>query len=382
MYRHSILILIAGVSVLLVLALPLYLKFSSHPAYEEFLVNNAEQEMGVLARKMVKDHQFLTPISPETVLPESFIRNVEYIRQTVGLPKIKIFTTKGIIVYSTDPADLGSRTSQVFFSAMLADGLPRTELQVFKNAGSGGEIHIIETYVPIYENGVAVGVFEIYHNISGLKQTFHRMLRDERRILLPVIILLLAASFSGSWLAYRSMTELKETRDRFEQLSVTDTLTGLLNRRGFISLVEKQLSFLKRCGKGAVLLYIDLDDFKLINDMYGHTVGDQALIEAAGILSHTLRMSDVIGRIGGDEFAALAVKNDHPDHDDLVRQRLLENLALWNSQSGARYTLAFSIGMVEYTPESLCTVDEMMNLADENMYREKQRKKSAVSAVS
>jgi two-component system cell cycle response regulator len=238
----------------------------------------------------------------------------------------------------------------------------------------------METYVPIYEHGVAVGVFEIYHNISALKRTFHRMLREERRMLVPVIILLLTASLTGSWLAYKSMTELRKTRDRFEQLSVTDTLTGLLNRRGFSTLVEKQLSFLRRCGKGAVLLYIDLDGFKHINDTFGHSAGDQALIETAEILVNTLRISDVIGRIGGDEFAALVVKNENPDHENLVNQRLLESLARWNSQSGAGYTLSFSIGMLEFTADSPGNIEELMNLADKNMYLEKQRKKSSRSA--
>lgn len=376
MYRRSILILVAVVSVLIVLALPLYLKFCVYPTYEEFLVKNVEKEMGVLAREMIKGHQFLAPISQGSLLPQEFIDNIENIQRAVGLPKVKIFSNDGIIVYSTAHDDVGNHTSQIFFPKMLVDGLPRTELKVFENAEKSADIHLVETYLPIYGNGAAVGVIEIYNNISGLKKTFDRMIQDEHKILLPVVILLLAASLASSWLAYKSMTELKKTRDQFQQLSVTDNLTGLLNRRGFTALVERQLSIISRCEKGAFLLYMDMDDFKSINDDFGHSAGDQALLAAAGIMKQTLRVADVIGRIGGDEFAALAVNNDNAADESQVKERLLNNLALWNSQSGSGYTMALSIGVLEISPDSTLSIDELMNLADEKMYAEKQRRKA------
>jgi len=381
MYRNSILILIAVVSVLIVLALPLYLKFCVYPAYEEFLVKNVEKEMGVLVREMVKGHQFLAPISRNTPLSQEFTDNIENIQRAVGLPKVKIFSNDGIIVYSTVHDDIGNHTSQIFFPKMLVDGLPRTELKVFKNAEKSADIHLVETYLPIYEDGAVVGIIEIYNNISGLKKTFDRMIQDERKVLLPVVILLLAASLASSWLAYKSMTELKKTRDQFQQLSVTDNLTGLLNRRGFTALVEKQLSIISRCEKGAFLLYMDMDDFKSINDYFGHCAGDLALVAAAGIMKQTLRAADVIGRIGGDEFVALAVNNDNYVDESQIKERLLNNLAIWNSQSGYGYTMAFSIGVLEISPDSTLSIDELMSLADEKMYAEKQRRKAEQNVV-
>lgn len=375
MYRRSILILVAALSVAIVMALPLYLKFGVYPAYEDFLVKNVEEEMKVLAIQMVKDHQFLVPFTQNTPLPAEFIKNVEYIQRTVGLSKIKIFSKEGAIVYSTDPGDVGSMTTKDFFPEMLIDGLPRTELKPFNNTGQKDSIDIIETYVPIVEHGTAVGAFEIYRNISGLRLTFHRMILDEQKVLLPVIILLLAVSLISSYLAYKSIDELKQTKDEFQQLSVTDTLTGLLNRRGFIAQVEMQLSLLQRYEKGALLLYIDMDDFKLINDNYGHNVGDHALIEAVGILKSTLRSSDVIGRIGGDEFAALVVDVENDTNEEIIRQRLLDNLVSWNRLKTVEYTLSFSIGFFEYPPDSSISFEELMIHADENMYIEKQCKK-------
>ncbi|MDD2898430.1 MAG: GGDEF domain-containing protein [Desulfuromonadaceae bacterium] len=377
MYRHNTLVLIAAFSTIIALALPLYLKFIAYPAYEDFLTNNVEEEMKLLASQMVKDHHFSTPISQSTPLNDSFIKKVEYIQRTVGLPKIKIFSTEGIIVYSTDPVDIGAPTSQTFFPQMLSDGRPRTELKVSIRSKKV----FVETYVPIIDHGVAMGAFEIYRDITGLRQAYHQMIRDERRILYPVIILLLAGGFFSSYLAHRSMAELKQARDQFQQLSVTDILTGLLNRRGFTALVDKQLSMLNRCERGAFLLFIDMDDFKRINDNYGHEAGDQALVETAGILKNTLRFSDSIARIGGDEFAALTVGTENPSTEEQIKQRLLENLAAWNRQRTVDYTLSFSIGIVEITPDSACNIDDLMSRADEKMYREKQWKKSPTPQI-
>jgi diguanylate cyclase (GGDEF)-like protein len=364
--------LIAVFSVIIALALPLYLKFVAYPTYEEFLLTNVEEEMKLLASQMVKDHHFSAPITKSTPLHDSFIHNVEYIQRTVGLPKIKIFSTEGIIVYSTDPVDIGAPTSQDFFPQMLKDGRPRTELKTSSRTKS----LFIETYVPIVDHGVAMGAFEIYRDITGLRKAYNQMIRDERRILYPVIMLLLAGGFFSSYLAYTSMNELKQARDQYEQLSVTDKLTGLLNRRGFTTLVERQLSILNRIEKSAFLLFIDMDEFKRINDEYGHEAGDEALIATAGILRQTLRVSDNIARIGGDEFAALTIVTENPTNEEQIKQRLCENLAAWNSQKKVGYTLSFSIGIVEIAPDSTCTLDSLMSKADEKMYAEKLQKKT------
>ncbi|MDD2733402.1 MAG: GGDEF domain-containing protein [Desulfuromonadaceae bacterium] len=376
MHRNMILVLITAVSVLIVLALPLYLKFIAYPAYEEFQVSNAEKEMAILAQRMVKKHVFSAPISQTVPLPEKFVADVEFIQRTVGLPKIKIFSKEGVIVYSTETADIGTRTTKSFFPNMLVDGRPRTELKIIKQSGNLDDVHMIETYVPIMDHGIAVGAFEIYHNITDLRLTFHKMKQDERKILLPVIVLLLAGGLTSSFLAYKSMTELNKAREQFQLLSVTDLLTGLLNRRGFTAQVEKQLAIIQRGGKRAFLLYIDMNDFKSINDNFGHIAGDQALIEAAGILKETLRMSDIIGRIGGDEFAVLTVNNESSSNEDQVKQRLLENLARRNSHKSVNYDLSFSIGVAEYTSGSTENIDELMSRADEKMYAEKQRRKA------
>jgi PAS domain S-box-containing protein len=101
------------------------------------------------------------------------------------------------------------------------------------------------------------------------------------------------------------ITERKNYEAQLHQLSISDELTGLFNRRGFMALAEKHLKMAQRGGKDIFLLYADFDNMKLINDSLGHAAGDNALVETATILKNTFRQADLIGRVGGDEFIVL-----------------------------------------------------------------------------
>ena len=97
-------------------------------------------------------------------------------------------------------------------------------------------------------------------------------------------------------------------QSELSSLALTDELTGLYNRRGFICLSEVQLKLARRSGCDMVLFFIDVDGLKQINDSFGHSEGDNALIRTAEVLRMTFRESDVLARIGGDEFGALAIE--------------------------------------------------------------------------
>jgi len=154
--------------------------------------------------------------------------------------------------------------------------------------------------------------------------------------------------------------------------SLTDFLTGLNNRRGFFSLAEQQARVAKREKKGLLLIMIDIDDFKKINDTFGHGTGDQFLVEASRILRETFRDSDIIGRIGGDEFA-ICVLEEEAANEDVLAARLQETLREHNSEGTLPCALSFSAGFARCSPESLSSLDELVSLADKSMY---ERKKS------
>lgn len=156
-------------------------------------------------------------------------------------------------------------------------------------------------------------------------------------------------------------------------LSLTDGLTGLYNRRGFVTLGEQQLKVARHSQRGLILVYADLDRLKYINDTFGHQVGDEALVETAEILERTFRASDILGRIGGDEFAALAMRGS----DEAVRaipQRLQRIVRDYNAAKRRPYQLSISTGAMYFDPVQELTIEDMMMRADQIMYQQKRLK--------
>jgi diguanylate cyclase (GGDEF)-like protein len=156
-------------------------------------------------------------------------------------------------------------------------------------------------------------------------------------------------------------------------LSLTDELTGLYNRRRFFVLTEQCLKVAGRTKKRPLLLYIDMDDLKRINDHCGHKEGDQALIGLADILKKTFRESDIIARIGGDEFAVLLESTD--ESDEMPITRLYENIRDYNAKVSQDYKLSISVGAAQFDPEYPISIDKLLSKADALMYAQKRRAK-------
>jgi diguanylate cyclase (GGDEF)-like protein/PAS domain S-box-containing protein len=171
----------------------------------------------------------------------------------------------------------------------------------------------------------------------------------------------------------KDVTALKNLEEELRSLSLTDSLTGLHNRRGFFTLAELQLRLADRRKQGMYMLYADMDGLKQINDTYGHQEGDRALSETANLLKMTYRSSDVVSRIGGDEFAVIPVGTVKDDIAVII-SRFLKNLEDFNSRKSLRYPLSVSIGIVLYDPLHPRPLEELISKADEMMYEQKRRK--------
>jgi len=170
----------------------------------------------------------------------------------------------------------------------------------------------------------------------------------------------------------RDITARKAMEDKLLALSITDQLTGLYNRRGFLTLAEQQLRVSDRTKKGLVLIFADLDGMKKINDTYGHLEGDKALINAAEVLKEVFRESDVTARIGGDEFAVLAIKTSKA-YPNILINRLQHQLDIRNLKKGSLGYFSMSIGLAEYNPDNPGTLDDLMSEADTRMYEQKRK---------
>jgi diguanylate cyclase (GGDEF)-like protein/PAS domain S-box-containing protein len=174
----------------------------------------------------------------------------------------------------------------------------------------------------------------------------------------------------GAVAVYTDITERVRMEEALLALSLIDDLTSLYNRRGFLILAEQQLKTAKRAKRRMMLLFADLDGLKQINDTFGHSEGDRALIEVADVLTETFRESDVVARIGGDEFVVLAIETNGAPAEVLTA-RLQEKLEARNAREGRPYELSLSMGLARYDPERPCSIDDLLARADRVMYGQK-----------
>lgn len=176
---------------------------------------------------------------------------------------------------------------------------------------------------------------------------------------------------------YEKVTELENANEKLRNLSLTDSLTGLNNRRGFMILATGLLKFARRVGYSLSLLYIDLDSLKYTNDTFGHTAGDALITHFSKILMETFRDSDVIGRMGGDEFVVFMADASEDDLESM-RTRLQELVENHNLQSGRQHGIAYSLGVIRIQPDSAISMEELLSQADKAMYEHKQHRKRTV----
>jgi two-component system, cell cycle response regulator len=156
--------------------------------------------------------------------------------------------------------------------------------------------------------------------------------------------------------------------------STIDELTGLSNRRGFLMLAEQHAMLAKRTGERFMVVFIDMDRLKPINDTLGHQAGDAAIVEIADVLRTCFRGSDILGRLGGDEFA-LILPATAGSNEESIRRRLGQELSVRNAQPSRRYSLCVSIGIITADPRRSLSVEEMLAQADALMYEEKQERR-------
>lgn len=167
----------------------------------------------------------------------------------------------------------------------------------------------------------------------------------------------------------RDLSWYKAKEEELLNLALTDELTGLYNRRGFRLLAEQELRHSRRLGEEVVLLSIDIDLFKQINDTFGHQEGDRILKTVATVLKHSFRSTDIIGRWGGDEFLVLALDAPMGSVADMER-RFRQSVSDSFRQRGLSFQTGVSIGHATGGQQSL---DHLIEIADQSMYEDKKK---------
>lgn len=176
----------------------------------------------------------------------------------------------------------------------------------------------------------------------------------------------------------RAQEGLEQANQRLKALATTDELTGLCNRRHFLERLDEECKRAKRYGTDLALLMLDVDLFKTINDTYGHAFGDLVLIEAAAVLAHEARNSDVVARYAGDEFMVL-MPNATAANALTAAERIRERMTSRNISDGKRAVRgSFSMGISSTDTGTDCSPGSLVSLADEALYAAKQAGRDCV----
>ncbi|NLW46766.1 MAG: GGDEF domain-containing protein [Firmicutes bacterium] len=171
-----------------------------------------------------------------------------------------------------------------------------------------------------------------------------------------------------------AVKELAEYNEKLNNISQTDELTGLYNRRGFLTLAKQSLNLARKRGKDGLLFFADMDGLKKINDQYGHDEGDIAIKAMGDVLVRTFRSADIVSRLGGDEFTIFTA-DTNMELLPTIKKRLQKYTDEYNSQSGKVYELSITIGAVSFKSDDETTLENLISQADSVLYEEKKRKK-------
>jgi len=169
------------------------------------------------------------------------------------------------------------------------------------------------------------------------------------------------------------LNKRRKVEEKLEKLARVDTLTGCYNRGYGLELLDRQIKLSHRSKSPLLLAFLDIDKFKPINDTFGHDEGDMVLKEVANLFKSTLREVDIICRMGGDEFLLIFPDNSLKDASQ-IKERLNKNLIELNQTLKKPYKIDLSIGLSEYDPDKPLSMDELIRIADQKMYEEKERK--------
>ncbi len=221
---------------------------------------------------------------------------------------------------------------------------------------------------------MAETLFARYVDAMALRAPVVEELRVDRRAVAASWLFHQATpTADGVAVTVRDVSSRKRDEIRLKKACLTDDLTRLYNRRGFMTLAEQHLRVARRQGTDTVVMYVDMDDFKQLNDRHGHAAGDRALMAVSRLLQNTVRDCDVVARMGGDEFTILALDADRVGAR-AIQQRIDERLARFNASGELPMALSLTVGYTRVRPGDSASLTELLARADQLMYARKRRR--------
>ncbi|UCV30130.1 putative bifunctional diguanylate cyclase/phosphodiesterase [Ferribacterium limneticum] len=325
--------------------------------------------------------------------------------------KIKVYNRLGNTIFSTDSGQIGeSKLENAGFrtainGAITSELTHRNTIDTFE--GRLVEVDVLSSYIPIVGKDRSVeGVFELYQNVTPFVAQLNRNLWW----VTAGVVLVFAALYLMQFLVVRraqgiledqegrikaardtleiqvaarteelkrtnsqlegEISERRQAQSKLNYLAYHDPLTGLANRRCFIERLEESLRETARHGERLAVLFIDLDQFKQVNDSLGHGVGDELLVSVAARLSEHVRLIDMLARLGGDEFICLMEAVRDEDEVELLAREILGAFEYPFKLGDHELYLTASVG-ISLCPADAHSVLDLMRNADTAMYRAK-----------
>jgi len=299
----------------------------------------------------------------------------------LGVVKVKIYDLKGLTVFSSDPKQVGEDKSANPGFVRAREGAAASEITYRDRfdawEGTLSDRNIISTYVPVRadESAPVAAVFEVYSDVTGL---VHRMERSQWHILVGVVgAMALVYMAVQLWLTrYRRLLKAQELQRRAQEEQIRyqafhDPLTGLPNRASFVEQLDAAMRRAKRRQWPLGLLFIDLDQFKRVNDSLGHDAGDRLLCMVAKRIRSCVREADTLYRMGGDEFIVLLEDARSAEEMALVAQRTIDAISEPVQLQHHEFSVSASIGIAVY-PQDESAGERLLKSADTAMYRAKE----------
>ena len=295
--------------------------------------------------------------------------------------KVKIYNIDGLTVFSTDPKQIGEdkRSNAGFMTARggktASDITFRHQFDAFENVLV--DRNLIFSYIPIRENETeaVVGVFEVYSDVTELVT----QLGTTQRKIVTGVLLALALLYLFLFLIVKRADRIIRAQEVHRQANETkvrhqayhDSLTGLPNRASFAAQMQDALVRAQSSGHMVGLMFLDIDQFKCINDSLGHSVGDDLLKVTAKRLQSLVRESDMVYRMGGDEFTIILENLHNPENCALTAKRIIESISQPVKLHTHEISTTISIGMALF-PKDATDVETLVKHADTAMYRAKE----------
>jgi diguanylate cyclase (GGDEF)-like protein len=363
---------------------------------------NRFHEQQLVERGRALGH-LISLVSPEAILGFDFLLLNNYTREVSSQPDV----VYGVIVSAQGvPISSYINRSDPLVQKRLTKGSPTDILGVLKTLEAPEELITLE--FPIMHNEVLLGRFLVGLSRESLQREFHRQFVIQALVVSAIVLFLSIAIYGvfrfnvlypirkliaasrevgrGDFQAvevksadelgvltqaFNAMAEeVKEEQAKLHRQANYDALTGLPNRMMALDRINVELNRARRSHKRLAVMFIDLDDFKTVNDSLGHAVGDQLLIATANRLRGSLREGDTVARLGGDEFLVLVPDMESEVEVERIAERLLEAVSEPQELPGGKVATRCSIGIALY-PDNGETVQALMANADNAMYQAK-----------